>query len=393
LAKARREEEALAAWEAAGDGPEAQVPLAQLLQSLGRNDAAETLLRGVLARHPGHGLAARALAYGVRLGADDPAVAAMRATLDGAGPEDARLLRYALARALEQDDPEGAASQLAAANAATAARWPYDPAADRIRLARVTGAEWEALERCEPSDCEAAPIFVTGLPRSGTTLVESILAAHPDVVMGGELAVLRRALAPVKAALAGGEAPALQAAGAAYAEAAARTIGGIAAGRRLTDKSIHSFVEIGAITRILPHASVVVVHRDPRDTGLSLWRNHFPDGQHRYAATWEGIADHSALFRDAVAFWREALPEGAFHEIAYEALLDDSEREARRLLAACGLPWDDAVLRFHEAAGRVDTLSFAQVRQPIYVSSRGEWERAGEQAAPLLAALEARGLL
>jgi hypothetical protein len=369
------------------------VPRAQLLQSIGRGDEAEGLLHEVLRDRPSDGLAARALAYGARLASDDPAVAAMEAALHTAGAGDARLLRYALARAKERSDPEAAALHLEAANASTAARWPYDPAADRTSLLRVTGPEWDVLRDVDPADCATAPIFVTGLPRSGTTLVEAILAAHSEVAMGGELGVLRRALAPVKAALAEGEAPDLDAAGRAYAEAADRAMAGTAEGRRLTDKSIHSFVEIGAITRILPRASVVVVHRDPLDTGMSIWRNHFADGQHRYAATWEGIADHAALFRDAVTFWREALPSGSFHEISYEALLDDPEGASRALLDACGLSWDDRVLRFHEETGRVDTLSFAQVRRPISTASRGAWKAAGEQAAPLIAALEARGML
>ncbi|MEM7490760.1 MAG: sulfotransferase, partial [Pseudomonadota bacterium] len=137
----------------------------------------------------------------------------------------------------------------------------------------------------------------------------------------------------------------------------------------------------------------VVVHRDPRDTGLSIWRNDFAEGQHRYAATWEGIADHIALFREAVGFWRDALPAGAFHEIEYEALLADPEGETRRLLAACGLPWDAACLSFHERADRVDTLSFAQVRQPIYTTSKGGWRAAGAQVEPLIAALRARDLI
>ncbi|MEM7487845.1 MAG: sulfotransferase, partial [Pseudomonadota bacterium] len=307
LTAAKRSEAALTAWADAGDAPEVRTARAQLLQSLGRGDEAEAILRGVLADVPGYGLAARALAYGTRLGPDDPAVATMDAALadPGTRAEDARLLRYALARALERAAPEAAAAHLAAANAATAARWPHDGAADRADLARVIGPEWDVLKDAGPSDCAAAPIFVTGLPRSGTTLVETILAAHQTVAQGGELGVLRRALAPLRRHLADGVTPgagALAAAGAAYGAAADRVAGGVAPGLRLTDKSIHSFVHLGAIAKVLPRASMVVVHRDPRDTGLSIWRNDFAEGQHRYAATWEGIADHIALFREAVGF-------------------------------------------------------------------------------------------
>ncbi|MEM8822742.1 MAG: sulfotransferase [Pseudomonadota bacterium] len=396
LGAAQRSDEALAAWQAAGDTPENRTARAQLLQSLGRTDEAEAVLRKVLEDAPKHGRAARALAYGTRLAPDDPALAAMRDALATASQDDKRLLHYALARALERHDPDEAAAHLAKANTATAARWPHDPAADRADLDRVIGPEWTLLKDVAPSDCPATPIFVTGLPRSGTTLVETILAAHPSVAQGGELGVLRRALTKLRQDMAAGQTPtadALRAAGDSYADAAARTAGTPDPTLRLTDKSIHSFVHLGAIGKILPKSHMVVVHRDPRDTGLSIWRNDFADGQHRYAATWDGIADHIALFRDAVAFWRSALPAGTFHEIEYEALLNDPETETRRLVAACGLPWDDACLSFHEKAGRVDTLSFAQVRQPIYKTSKGGWQAAGNQVKPLIEALEARRLI
>ncbi|MEM8850660.1 MAG: sulfotransferase [Pseudomonadota bacterium] len=396
LTAAKRSDAALAAWDAAGDAPAARTARAQLLQSLGRTEAAEAALRDILTATPTHGRAARALAYGTRLAADDPAIDMMRTALPTADDENRRLLHYALARALERHAPDDAADHLDRANAATAARWPHDAAADRADLARVIGVEWAALRAAAVSDGTAAPIFVTGLPRSGTTLVETILAAHGHVAQGGELGVLRRALRPLRQSLAEGRPPgpeALSDAAEAYAQAAAQAAGGPDPTLRLTDKSIHSFVQLGAITKVLPRASIVIVHRDPRDTGLSIWRNDFADGQHRYAATWEGIADHIALFDEALEFWRGALPRGSFHEIEYEALLADPEAETRRLIAACDLPWDDACLSFHETAGRVDTLSFAQVRRPIYTTSKGGWQSAGTQVEPLIAALHDRGLI
>jgi hypothetical protein len=187
------------------------------------------------------------------------------------------------------------------------------------------------------------------------------------------------------------DAAALTEAGERYAARAAASVGG-ADGRRITDKSIHTYVQIGHALRILPRAHVVVVQRDPRDVALSLWRNRFADGQHRYAATAEGIAHHIALFRKAVAFWRDALPAGTFHEIGYEALLDDPEGESRAMLAHCGLDWAAEVLTFHERAERVDTLSFAQVRRPLYRSSLGGWRAHADRIAPLLEALDAQGL-
>lgn len=379
------------------DPAEVRLARAALLQSLGRMDEAEADLRTILADRPRHGAAARALAYGRRLDPDGPEAAAMRAALDA--PEtpqgDRRLLRFALARITERSDPAESFAHLARAKADSAVSHPHDAAADRADLARLTGPDWVRLRDAGVGGTAgAAPIFVTGLPRSGTTLVEAILAAHPEVRAGGELGLLTPAMAPLDRALAAGEAPdaaLLDRVARDYLAAAEGAMGGPDK-RRHTDKSIHSFVRIGQIRAVLPQARIVVVHRDPRDTALSLWRNQFADGQHRYANTPEGIAEHVALFRDAVAAWHAALP-GGFHEIAYETLLDDPEGEARRMLDACGLDWDPGVLSFHERAERVDTLSFAQVRQPLYRSSKGGWRSVETHMRPLLDALERKGVL
>lgn len=380
LSRLGRDAEAAAALNGAR-GAEPRVQRAQTLQTLGREDEAEGLLRGVLARGD-HPMAWRALAYGGRATPAD--VAAMRARLARA---DAPLTRLALARALERTDPAAAFAELARAKAAILAAHPHDAAADIAAFARLRDL-WPAARDAGPADTDAAPVFVTGLPRSGTTLVETILAAHPGVRAGGELAVLGPAFQPLETALSHGApaGPALARAGAAYA----RLADGLRPGAgRLTDKSIHTYVRLGFVARALPRATLVVVRRDPRDTGLSIWRNHFPDGTHRYANSQTGIADHAALFRDCLAFWRGEVD---FHEIAYEDLVADPEGTSRRLLAACDLPWDDAVLRFHETAGAVATLSFREVRKPITAASRGGWARHADHIAPMLGAMRAHGL-
>lgn len=387
--------------EAVPDDADALVARGQLRQSSGEEDNAEADLRAALEIAPSNGTAARALAYGTRLAEDDPAVGEMRAALDRADlrAEDRRAFDYALARALQSSDPAAAAGHLARANAAMLQAFPYDPTQMRQDFERSRGPLWAAVRRAmaegAESACTAAPIFVTGLPRSGTTLVEAILSAHPDVVAGGELAVLRRAILPLQARMAEGATPTsddLTAAGEAYRAGVALRFADGPGDRRVTDKSIYSFLEIGLIRAILPHARIVVVTRDPRDTGLSIWRNHFRDGTHRYAASQSGIADQIELFRDAVSFWEGACP-GAVHRIDYDHLLDDPEGQSRALLQAAGLEWDPAVLDFHRQGGEVQTLSFAQVRQPLYRSSKGGWERNAEEIAELLSELEARGLI
>ncbi|SDY66557.1 Tetratricopeptide repeat-containing protein [Jannaschia faecimaris] len=373
----------------------------QSRQTMGDADGAEADLRASLAADPADGVAARALAYGTRLAADDPAIALMRQTLKrpGLSATGRRMLDYALARALVGYDPDAAARHLAEANASMLRSYPYDRQQLRSLLERTTDATWPAVRAAQAQGAEsaqsAAPIFVTGLPRSGTTLVETILAAHPDVIAGGEMGVLQGSLANLTARVQNGDelgSDDLSAAGATYAAGAEQAVGRDAAGRRITDKSIFTFLDIGLARAVLPQAHIVVVTRDPRDVGLSIWRNAFREGSHRYAASQEGIADQIELFRDALAFWEAELP-GTVHRIAYEDLLNDPEGQSRAVLDFAGLDWDPRVLSFHEHAGVVKTLSFAQVRQPIYRSSKGGWEKSADEIAPLIAALSRKGLL
>ena len=367
----------------------------QVRQTLGQAEGAEADLRAAIAADPLQGVAQRALAYGTTLSPDDPVVTQMRAKLAGErlGEAARRSMDYAMARVLQGSEPEAAARHLAAANGSMLRSYPYR--AEERDFAADWAALQAALEPGAASDCDAAPVFVTGLPRSGTTLVEAILSAHPAMVAGGELAVLRRELLPVSAAAADRRAVTsdmLSTAGAAYVAAVERKLPGGGGGARWTDKSIHSFLEIGLIRAVLPKARIVFVARDPRDVGLSIWRNHFRDGTHRYAASQRGIADQIALARKAVAFWSDALP-GAFEVLSYEALLDDPEGQSRRLLDIAGLDWDARVLDFHDHADAVRTLSFGQVRQPLYRTSKGGWRKSAGEISELIAALEEKGLL
>ncbi|WP_308916435.1 tetratricopeptide repeat-containing sulfotransferase family protein [Jannaschia sp. LMIT008] len=359
----------------------------QLRQSMGDAEAAEADLRAAIAAEPANGTAHRALAYGTTLAEDDPALDVMRAQVD-ANPN-ARLVRYALARAIEPYDPDEAFDYLARANDLQAKAFPYDPKVDDAEWARLSGPLWDAVRTAPEGTATVDPIFVTGLPRSGTTLVESVLAAAPGITAGGELSVLQGALFPYYDALEAELRPDGSTAAAAY-EAAARRRSG--AEGRFTDKSIHTFLHLGALAAVMPQAAIVVVRRDPRDVALSMWRNHFPDGTQRYAATVDGIARHIALFDRVLGFWRDARP-NAFHEIAYEDLLDDTEGQARALYDATGLEWTPDALSFHEKTRRIDTLSFAQVRRPVYRDSRGGWRKHEARIRPLLDALEARNLL
>jgi Sulfotransferase family len=235
------------------------------------------------------------------------------------------------------------------------------------------------------------------MPRSGTTLVEQILASHPDVHGAGELALFERTAASVRASLSGAPAfPAvvrdmsgehLQELGARYVTALRQLAPGA---KRITDKMPSNFFFAGLIHLALPNATIIHVVRDPADTCMSCFARHFVKGQlHTY-----DLAELGRCYRryeTLMAHWHRALPRGRILDVRYEALVGDLEGVTRRVLAHCGLTWDPCCLDFYSTERSVRTASATQVRQPIYQNSVGRWRRYEAFVAPLLAELSAHG--
>lgn len=244
------------------------------------------------------------------------------------------------------------------------------------------------------------PIFVIGMPRSGTTLVERILSSHPQVHSAGELPnfgfLLKR--------MSGSRSPALLDAdtlrcaasiapaelGRAYIES---TRPGTGRTPRFIDKLPHNFLYAGHIARTLPRARMVCLRRDPVDTVLSNFRQLFSQGSQHYDYSFDLLdcGRYYLQFERLMAHWRTVLP-GRILEIGYEQIVEDQEACTRRLLAFCGLPWDDACLAFERNAAPVATASLAQVRSPLYRTSMQRWKRYEPQLADLLALLREGGV-
>jgi tetratricopeptide (TPR) repeat protein len=398
LALLDRTDEAIAACDAAiGAAPDSPAPLAEkarLMQRLGRFDEAEALFRAAIAKAPEDGRAFRIFMASHRATADDPLIAEMERRWED--PAITGMNRaefgFALAKAMEDIGAyDKVFTYLRPANAIIRERYPFD----RGALRRDLDAIMEACAALDfsPREIEGAsdyaPIFVAGLPRSGTTLVESILAAHSAVTAGGELGLARGAAARLVFGTGGkATAPLTDAAiAAAGREAEAAMRARFPAALRLTDKSVQTHNFLGLIRLMLPRAALVVVERDPRDSLLSMYRNLFAFGRHRYAYDLDDLAFYWREYRRIMRFWRERMP-GGYHVVRYEDLVADPEAQARALIAACGLEWEDACLDFHKTKRRVDTLSLHQVRQPIYRSSMKAWERYADEIAPLLEAIE-----
>jgi len=360
---------------------------AQLHQSAGDFPKAKALLARAIDIAPNYGEAFRAHMNGHTITADDPLLPRLEAAL--ARPDlkaaDRVTLHFAAAKAQgDLGNHVGVFPHLHTANRLLAKAHPYGFDAD-LAESRALLADWKILEPIAATGPDDPVIFVTGLPRSGTTLVETILAAHPLVAAGGEMQFLGRALSPVLETLRHGvlSADRLAQAGDRYLSSVRRRTGSLIP----TDKAIATFSRIGHAARALPGARFVLVKRDPRDVGLSLYRNMFPEGLHRYANDLTAIGRYIRLHDAITALWRDALPDRV-HVVDYEALTAEPEPQIRVMLDAVGLPWDAACLAPEASGRRIQTLSFAQARQPIGRRAVAGWRRYEADLAPLFAALE-----
>jgi tetratricopeptide (TPR) repeat protein len=398
LHRARRPQEALVALDRAiaasraAPGP-AAVEKAAVLRSLGRFDEARCVVAGILAADPRNAVAwfERSMLDGFAPG--DPDLERMRALLEPgvlANDEQRMTLLFALGDASLSADPERAFSYLDEANRLKRATFAYDEAETR-RFCETLPAlfDRQALEAArEGGDPSELPIFVVGMPRSGTTLVEQILASHQDVHGAGEVSFFVDALkeAGLGSGLPGPERTSdesLRRVAASYLAA----LRALAPGkRRIIDKALLNTQTLGFVRLALPNARIVHVRRDPLDTCLSIYRKHF-NGNIPYGYDQGELGRYYRIHAALMAHWRSVLPSDRFLEIDYEALVADLETQARALLDFCGLDWDDACLRFHETERAVLTASSVQVRRPLYRTSVGNAQRFDRELAPLLAAL------
>ena len=236
------------------------------------------------------------------------------------------------------------------------------------------------------------PIFVLGMPRSGTTLVEQILCAHPQVLGAGETMRLIKVVGGTTGANGVRYPDWVEELNAADQLTIARAyLEGIPQGlphqTRFTDKRLENFEYIGLIASILPNATFVRVRRDPRDAGLSCYAMRFAGGQ-SWAYSLKEIGEFQRIFEEMMDHWKAVLPPGRILEVGYEDLVADQEGETRRILEHCGLPFDPACLDYHTAKRAVRSASFAQVRRPIYDQSIGRWKAFEAHLGPMIAEMD-----
>lgn len=263
----------------------------------------------------------------------------------------------------------------------------YSAEQTALQFDRIRGAFGPALlaNELQQVDSDLTPIFIVGMPRSGTSLAEQILASHSAVHGCGELKnismLFRDAFPPncdLVATIDG-----LGASGRlALAERYIGELEEMAGGERYaTDKMPHNFMYLGLIALLFPNARIIHCERNPLDTCLSIFTSLFT-GSHPYAYKLEELGHYYQLYQQLMAHWENVLP-GRIYTLNYERVVADTESEVKKLLDYCGLPFEEACLSFFETQRAVVTVSATQVRQPIYKSSVEGWRRFENGLAPL----------
>jgi tetratricopeptide (TPR) repeat protein len=367
-------------------------------QTLGRlDDAARAYERAVE-------LAPRRAQFHINLAnarpfhAADARLAAMETLLgDKAQSDDDRIvLHFALAKAFaDLDEHQRSFRHLIEGNALKRRQISYREAETLQIFARVQTAINGALftER-RGGDPAPQPVFVIGMARSGTTLIEQILASHSKVHGAGEVEDFGNAVSNfaqskrngdgILELLPGLSGDDLRQIGADYL---ARISAGAGTAERIVNKMPSNFVFAGLIHLVLPNARIIHARRDPLDTCFSCFSLLF-SGNQPYAYDLGELGRYYRAYDRLMTHWRTVLPEGVMIEVNYEDLVDDLEIYARRIIAHCGLDWEEACLSFYKTQRPVRTASSAQVRRPIYRSSIGRWRPYRQQLLPLRAALE-----
>jgi tetratricopeptide (TPR) repeat protein len=390
-----RQRDALAAFEQAARLNPTLVTLrlsiGHLHKTLGQRAECEKAYHECLAIDPGFGDAYWSLADLKTYNFSDGEIEAMRGLLaDRPGAGDAQL-HFALGRAHEQRaDYPGAFAHYAAGNGLRRKTSPFDIAQFEAKSRRVISCFDDVFFRQrEGMGCpDSSPIFIVGLPRSGSTLVEQILASHSSVEGTMELPNILTMVRefdqhdgqtdayPESVPPAGGAR--LASLGARYLEETRP----IRSGRpRFIDKMPNNFSHVGLIHAILPNATIIDARRHPMDACLSTFKQHFAEGQ-SFSYDLNNLVRYYRSYLSLMDHWDAVLPGRVLH-LQYEELVRDPNAHIRRLLEHCELPFEDACLNFHETTRPVRTASSEQVRQPMYASGIGYWKHFAKELDPL----------
>ena len=382
------------------DQPKAWLMHGHNLRTIGEAENAVSAYLQAIATDPGFGEAYWSLANLKTYRLPAAMTEAMTAALakDDLAPDNRCTLAFALAKAKEDAGDYAEAFRLYTdANAIHHARLGYDPdvVTGIVRRSKRLFTPGYFAERQQAGGQSPGPIFILGLPRSGSTLIDQMLASHPAIEGLGELSDIAEIANWVAGAVPPGATMAypdplktlphgqLRRLGEAYLHNTGKLRSPGHAW--FTDKAPANFLHIGLILSILPHAKIIDARRHPLGCCLSAFKQHFGAGWD-FSYDLADLGRYYADYVDLMAHMDEVRP-GAVHRVIYEEMVADPEREIRRLLDYLDLPFDDACLRFYETERAVHTPSSEQVRRPIFTDGVDQWRRFEPWLGPLKAAL------
>ncbi len=368
--------------------PAALIALAELTADEGRFADAESLCRQAFALNPDSAPAWAGVVASRKMTAADAdwIVQAERLAQQPRPPRDAAPLHFAIGKYF--DDVKDYDKAFAHYHRANELVKTYRPAHDREQLSRTFDFIERVFDRTfveqarAQTDTGVRPIFIVGMPRSGTSLAEQILASHPAVFGAGELSFWKAASLRVSSAtLERGPSAELSAR---LAHEYSQQIAALAPQHPyVVDKMPANFAHLGMIHAALPDAHIIHIRRNPIDTCLSIYFQNFHIA-HSYSNDLGDLAHYYEEYRRTMLHWQAVLPRNAILEVPYEALVEDPEAWSRRMVEFVGLAWDEACLNFHQTARSVSTFSKWQVRQKISKSSVERWRNYERFVGPLL---------
>lgn len=378
--------------------PEAHQNLGVAFSRIGRFDEAIAHWREAISQNPLIGECYQYLSEVKALSVEDIAFSAARSLADNgaADPHQRRSAAFAVAAALHSaEDFKQAFAYYDLGNGLAGHK--SDVTVERELLRRSKQVFDEELFRSlrMSGDQTTRPLFVIGMPRSGTTLVEQVLSSHSQIGAAGELSDLSGMVASLAKLKKGMEYPhilssapkdILQKVLSDFANQYAKRLAEFdAAALYVVDKAPSNYRFLGLISLMFPKARIIYCKRSPMDIGLSCFQANFAKGQ-PWSFSLDGIAEKLKSHEAFIEFWQQVLP-NPIHTVHYESLVSQTEHEARRMIDFCGLPWETQCVRPHENTSQVQTASKWQVRQPINQGSVERWRRYETELKPLHQAL------
>lgn len=376
---------------------EANSSLGGILDEQGKFSEAETYYRRALAIKPEYVMPRFSLVSTKKVQAGDSDFGALVALADkiesgsiSLTTNEAVCLHFGLGKSYDDlGDYDQAFANFSKGCRLKRATFSYDPQENTKMFDQIMRAfDKDLKNRLNGSgDGSRVPIFVLGMPRSGTTLTEQLIASHPAVYGAGELSNL---LAIAQRDIEGTPSPEswklldqnrLSAWGTEYVRALRQHA---PESLRITDKMPQNFLALGLIHLMMPNAKIIHVKRNPMDTCLSCFTKVFSNNNVKFSYDLTELGQYYVNYTRLMEYWAQVLPTGTFMNVQYEDIVADQETQARRLIEFCDLEWDPACLDFHKNERSVRTASVAQVRKPVYKSSIERWRRYEKHLTPLL---------